>query len=166
MSKKSKKTQSKKKVRPGWDEYFMKAAFLVCERSSCMRRSVGAVLVKDKQILATGYNGAPSGIKHCEEVGCIREKMKVPSGERHEICRGLHAEQNVILQAARHGMSVRNSILYITNSPCSICAKMIVNAGIKEIVISNHYPDKMATDILKEAKIKIRKLNNIKSKRS
>ena len=131
-----------------------------------MRRSVGAVLVKEKQILATGYNGAPSGIKHCEDVGCLREKLNIPSGERHEICRGLHAEQNVILQAARHGMSVRDSVLYITNSPCSICAKMIVNAGIKEVIIGDHYPDKMATDILKEAKIKVRKLNKTKSKRS
>ena len=143
-------------TRPDWDEYFMKVAYLVSERASCLRRSVGAVLVNNKQILSTGYNGAPCGISHCEEVGCLREELKVPSGERHEICRGLHAEQNVILQAARHGVSVRGSILYITNAPCSICAKMIINAGITEIVISDHYPDKMAREILEEAKVKVR----------
>jgi len=137
----------------------MKAAYLVAERSTCLRRSVGAVLVKDKQILATGYNGAPTGIEHCEEAGCLREKLGVPSGERHEICRGLHAEQNVILQAARHGVSVKTSTLYITNAPCSICAKMIINAGINEVVISDHYPDKMAIGFLKEAKIKLRKIS-------
>jgi dCMP deaminase len=119
---------------------------------------VGAVLVKDKQILATGYNGAPSGISHCEETGCLRQKLEVASGQRHEICRGLHAEQNVLLQAAYHGVSVKGSILYITNAPCVICAKMIINAGIKEIIISGDYPDKMAIDFLKEAKVKVRKI--------
>lgn len=145
--------------RPTWDEYFTKAACLVSERSTCLRRKVGAVLVKDKQILATGYNGAPSGIEHCEKAGCLRQKLGVPSGQRHEICRGLHAEQNVILQAARHGVSVKESALYITNAPCSICAKMIINAGIKEVVISGDYPDKMAIDFLKEAKIKLRRIS-------
>jgi dCMP deaminase len=144
--------------RPSWDEYFIKAAYLVSERSTCLRRHVGAVLVKDKQILATGYNGAPSGIAHCEDTGCLRQKLNIPSGQRHEICRGLHAEQNVLLQAARHGVSVKESVLYITNAPCSICAKMIINAGIKEIVISGDYPDKMAIDFLKEAKVKVRKI--------
>jgi dCMP deaminase len=143
--------------RPSWDQYFMKAARLVSERSSCLRRNVGAVLVKDKQILATGYNGAPSGIDHCEVSGCLRQKLNVPSGQRHEICRGLHAEQNVILQAARHGVSVKGSILYITHTPCSICAKMIINAGITEIVTGEEYPDKMASQFLKQAKIKTRK---------
>jgi dCMP deaminase len=150
---------NKKIIRPTWDEYFMKTAYLVSERSSCLRRSVGAVLVKDKQILATGYNGAPTNIAHCEETGCLREKLGVPSGQRHEICRGLHAEQNVILQAARHGVSVKSSTLYITNAPCSICAKMIINAGINEVVIAEHYPDKMAIGFLKEAKVKLRKIN-------
>ncbi len=152
----------KKKIkRPGWDEYFIKAAFLVCERSTCLRRKVGAVLVKDKQILATGYNGAPTGITHCEsQGGCLRQKLRVPSGERHEICRGLHGEQNVILQAARHGVSVHGSILYITNAPCSICAKMIINTGIKEVVVEGEYPDKMAIGFLKEAGIKIRKIKH------
>ena len=149
---------TKKVKRPSWDEYFMKAAFLVCERSSCMRRNVGAILVKDKQILATGYNGAPKNIEHCDKVGCLREKLNIPSGERHEICRGLHAEQNVILQAAYHGVSTKDSILYITNAPCSICAKMIINAGIKEVIVSYEYPDKMALEFLKEAKIKVRKI--------
>lgn len=145
--------------RPSWDEYFMKVAYLVSQRSTCLRRKVGAVLVKDKQILATGYNGAPSKIVHCEVVGCLREKLKIPSGQRHEICRGLHAEQNVILQAAKHGISIKDSSLYITDTPCSICAKMIINAGIKEIIVSKYYPDKMALDFLKEAKIKLRKID-------
>ena len=147
----------KKNVRPTWDEYFTRAAFLVSERSTCLRRKVGAVLVKDKQILATGYNGAPTGIVHCAERGCLRQELNVPSGQRHEICRGLHAEQNVLLQAARHGVSVRSSIIYITHTPCSICAKMLINAGIQEVIIAGDYPDKMALDFLKEAGVKMRK---------
>ncbi|MCK9615690.1 MAG: cytidine/deoxycytidylate deaminase family protein [Candidatus Omnitrophica bacterium] len=150
-------TEKKKIKRPSWDEYFMKAAFLVSERSTCLRRRVGAVLIKDKQILATGYNGAPMGVTHCDKVGCLREELKVPSGQRHEICRGLHAEQNVLLQAAKHGVSVRGSFLYITNAPCSICAKMIINAGIIEVIIADNYPDEMAKKFLKEAKVKLRK---------
>ncbi|MCF7916979.1 MAG: cytidine/deoxycytidylate deaminase family protein [Candidatus Omnitrophica bacterium] len=150
----------KNKKRPSWDQYFMGVAFLVSKRSTCLRRKVGAVLVKDKQILATGYNGAPKGITHCEVIGCLREKLKVPSGQRHEICRGLHAEQNVILQSALHGVSVKGSTIYITNSPCSICAKMIINAGIDEIVVFDDYPDKMAMEFLKEAKVVLRKLKD------
>lgn len=153
--------QKKKIVRPCWDEYFMKAALLICERSTCLRRRVGAVLVKDKQILATGYNGAPKGIVHCDVTGCLRQKLQIPSGQRHEICRGLHAEQNVILQAAQHGVSTKNSSLYITNTPCSICAKMIINAGITEVVVLGEYPDKMALDFLKEAQISIRTLKGM-----
>jgi dCMP deaminase len=148
---------AKKINRPNWDEYFIDVAKLVSRRSTCLRRNVGAVLVKDKQILATGYNGAPSGITHCEVTGCLREKLKVPSGERHELCSGLHAEQNVLIQAARHGVSVMNSVLYLTNAPCSICAKMIINAGIKEVVYCDDYPDSMAMGFLKEAKIKLRR---------
>ena len=144
--------------RPTWDEYFLEVACLVSKRSTCLRRHVGAVLVKDKQILATGYNGAPSGVTHCLEAGCIREKLKVPSGQRHELCRGLHAEQNVILQAALHGISTKDSHIYITNQPCMICAKMLINAGVKEIIISDGYPDEMAEKFLKEAKIKVRKM--------
>ena len=114
------------------------------------------MLVKDKRMLATGYNGAPSRIAHCSETGCMREKLKIPSGERHELCRGLHGEQNAFLQAALHGTSLKDASLYSTTQPCTICAKMIINAGIKEIVIRGVYPDKMAREILKEAKVKVR----------
>lgn len=147
-----------KRKRPDWDEYFLEVAGLVSKRATCLRRSVGAVLVKDKKILATGYNGAPSGITHCEVTGCLREKLKIPSGQRHELCRGLHAEQNVLLQAALYGVGTKESTLYITNQPCIICAKMIINAGIKEIVFVGDYPDKMAREFLKEAGIKIRRV--------
>ena len=145
-----------KKKRPSWDEYFLAIARLVSRRSTCLRREVGAVLVKEKRILATGYNGAPSNIEHCETAGCIREKLKIPSGERHELCKGLHAEQNALLQAALHGVSAKGAKLYATTQPCIICAKMLINAGIKEIVIAGHYPDKMARDFLKEAKVKVK----------
>jgi dCMP deaminase len=144
--------------RPSWDEYFLEMAELVAKRSTCLRRSVGAVLVRDKRILATGYNGAPSGLRHCIEIGCMRQKLKVPSGERHELCRALHAEQNALIQASLHGISVKSATLYATTQPCVICAKMLINAGIKEIVISQGYPDKMAMDFLKESQIKIRKI--------
>lgn len=143
--------------RPGWDEYFLEVAQLVSKRATCLRRRVGAVLVRDKKILATGYNGAPSGLAHCLDIGCLRKKLKIPSGQRHELCRGLHAEQNVILQAALHGISTKDSALYITNQPCIICVKMLINAGIREIIITGDYPDKLARDFLKEAKIKVRK---------
>ncbi|MBN1353387.1 MAG: cytidine/deoxycytidylate deaminase family protein [Candidatus Omnitrophica bacterium] len=144
--------------RPGWDEYFLSIAKLVAKRSTCLRREVGAVLVKEKRILATGYNGAPSNIKHCEKTGCMRQKLKIPSGQRHELCRGLHAEQNALLQAALHGVSVKGGKIYATTQPCIICAKMLINAGIKEIIISGHYPDKMSKEFLKEAKVKVRVL--------
>lgn len=148
----------KKNQRPTWDVYFMDIADLVSKRSTCLRRSVGAVLVKDRRVLATGYNGAPSGLNHCLDVGCLREQLGVPSGERHELCRGLHAEQNAIIQAALHGVSVNNATLYCTNQPCVICAKMIINAGITTVVIKANYRDKLAEDILKEAGIKVSKL--------
>jgi len=144
--------------RPTWDAYFLELAQLVAKRATCLRRSVGAVLVKDKNILATGYNGAPSGVRHCSETGCLRDKLKIPSGQRHELCRGLHAEQNVLLQAALHGVSTKGSILYCTNQPCIICAKMIINAGICEIVIADGYPDELAAKFLKEAKVTVRKV--------
>jgi dCMP deaminase len=144
--------------RPSWDEYFLEVANLVAKRATCLRRRVGAVLVKDKKILSTGYNGSPSGLKHCLDIGCMRQKLKIPSGERHELCRGLHAEQNVLLQAALYGISTKNSLLYITNQPCVICAKMLINAGIKEIVISEGYPDELARKFLQEAKIKVRRI--------
>ena len=123
--------------RPTWHEYFMGITKVVAERSTCLRRRVGAILVKDKRILATGYNGAPSGSKHCEEVGCLREDSSVPSGERHELCRGLHAEQNAIIQAAYHGIVIAGSTVYCTNRPCVICSKMLINAGIKKIFYEN-----------------------------
>ncbi|MGE5308222.1 MAG: deoxycytidylate deaminase [Deltaproteobacteria bacterium] len=143
-------------ARISWDEYFMQIAHLVAQRSTCLRRSVGAVIVKNKRMLATGYNGAPSGMEHCFEIGCLRDKLKIPSGQRHELCRGLHAEQNAIIQASLYGISVKDSAIYVTNQPCVICAKMLINAGIKEIVIAGQYPDKMAMDFLKEAKIAVR----------
>jgi dCMP deaminase len=150
--------KAEKNKRPSWDEYFLELAKLVSKRATCLRRHVGAVLVKDKKILATGYNGAPSGLEHCIDVGCLRERLRVPSGERHELCRGLHAEQNVLLQAALYGISTKNSVLYVTNQPCIICAKMLINAGICEIIISFGYPDKLAKKFLQEAKIKIRRI--------
>jgi dCMP deaminase len=151
--------KQKKIERPSWDEYFIGIANLVSKRATCLRRKVGAIIVKERRILATGYNGTPSNIKHCDEVGCLRDKLNIPSGERHELCRGLHAEQNVLLQAALYGISVKNSVLYCTNQPCVICAKMLINAGVQEVVIADGYPDKMSTSFLKEAGIKVRKIN-------
>jgi dCMP deaminase len=145
-------------IRPSWDEYFLDVAGLVARRSTCLRRNVGAILVKDKRILATGYNGAPAGLKHCLDIGCLRQKLNIPSGQRHELCRALHAEQNALIQASLYGISVKGSTLYATCQPCVICAKMLINAGIKEIVIVDGYPDKMAMDFLKQAKIKVRKV--------
>jgi dCMP deaminase len=139
--------------RPSWDAYFMNITALVAQRSTCTRRAVGAIIVKDKRILSTGYNGAPTGIQHCLEVGCLRESLKVPSGERHELCRGIHAEQNAIIQAAYHGVSVKDAVLYCTNQPCAICAKMIINAGIKKIYYQSGYCDALAQEMLAEAGI-------------
>ncbi|HBT83023.1 MAG TPA: cytidine deaminase [Desulfuromonas sp.] len=141
--------------RPSWDQYFMDITRLVATRSSCLRRQVGALLVKERNILATGYNGVPSGISHCDAAGCLRERLKVPSGERHELCRGLHAEQNAIIQAAKHGTNIEGSTLYCTNQPCGICAKMIINAGVKHIIFEDGYPDKLAAEMLDESGIKI-----------
>ncbi len=141
--------------RPSWDEYFMEVAELAAKRSTCLRRQVGAVIVSDKRIVATGYNGAPRGIKHCEDRGgCLREKMNIPSGERHELCIALHAEQNAIIQAASMGLSIEGATIYITHQPCIICAKMIINAGIKRIVVREGYPDQLSVDILAEAGIR------------
>jgi len=145
-------------VRPSWDEYFMDIVSLVARRSTCLRRGVGAVLVKDKRLLTTGYNGAPSGLRHCLEVGCLREEKKVSSGERHELCRGLHAEQNAIIQAAVHGVSIKGATLYCTNHPCSICLKMLINAGITEIVYRDGYSDDLAARMLEESSIHVRKI--------
>ena len=139
--------------RPSWDEYFMDITRLVARRSTCIRRQVGAVMVKDKNILATGYNGTPTGITHCDVTGCLREQLKVPSGERHELCRGLHAEQNAIIQAARHGVNIADSVLYCTDSPCIICTKMLINAGISKVIYLKGYADQLSMEMLKESGI-------------
>ncbi|MGE9896373.1 deoxycytidylate deaminase [Anaerovoracaceae bacterium SGI.195] len=147
--------------RPSWDEYFMGMAKLTAQRSTCLRRQVGAVIVKDRHIIATGYNGAPRGLAHCGQLGgCLREQLKVPSGQRHELCRALHAEQNAIIQAATLGQSIEGASIYITHQPCSICSKMIINAGITRIVVEQGYPDELATDMLEEAGIKVVKLKS------
>ena len=142
--------------RPTWDQYFMRMAFLAASRANCTRRKVGAVIVKDKNVLATGYNGPPSGAVHCDVVGCIRDDLDVPSGERHELCRGLHAEQNAIIQAAVHGVSIAGSSIYITTHPCGVCSKMIMNAHIKEIVYAGGYPDDLSELMLLESSIEKR----------
>jgi dCMP deaminase len=145
--------------RPSWEEYFMDITHLVAKRSTCLRRQVGALLVKDKKILATGYNGAPSRLEHCLDIGCLRQKKGIPSGERHELCRGLHAEQNAIIQAAYHGVEIRGATLYCTNHPCIICSKMIINAGIQKIVYDEGYADTLAREMLKESGIEVAKFN-------
>lgn len=147
-------------TRPDWDEYFMAIAALVARRSTCLRRSVGAVIVKDRRILATGYNGAPAGITHCMETGCLRETMNVASGQRHELCRGIHAEQNAIIQAAYHGVSIQGATLYCTNLPCSICTKMLINAGIGRIYYCSGYADELSQHLLDEADICVRQVSN------
>ena len=145
--------------RPSWPEYFMGIAKMVSARSTCLRRYVGAILVKEKRILATGYNGAPSGVKHCEEVGCLRQDTSVPSGMRHELCRGLHAEQNAIIQAAYHGISITGATLYCTNKPCVICSKMLINAGIGTIYYDQGYNDPLADQMLEEAGVELLRLS-------
>jgi dCMP deaminase len=144
--------------RKSWDDYFMSIADLVAERSTCMRRHVGAVIVKDKRIVATGYNGAPSGISHCIDAGCLREQLKIPAGERHEICRGTHAEQNAIIQAATFGANISGSTIYSTHQPCFICTKMLINAHLTRIIYRQEYPDDLAIRMLKEAGIPFVKL--------
>jgi dCMP deaminase len=144
--------------RPDKDEYFMKMVELASTRTTCMRRRVGAVLVKDGHIVSTGYNGAPRGLKHCEEVGCVRQKMNIPSGQRQELCRAVHAEQNAIVQAAYHGIATNGAVLYTTTWPCVQCAKMLINAGIKEIVYAEtkNYHDPLSEEILKESGMVVR----------
>ena len=138
-------------MRPSWDEYFMEIVDLIKNRSTCKRRQVGALIVKEKRILATGYNGAPSGCQHCLDIGCMREELGIPSGQRHELCRAIHAEQNAIVQAAYSGTSVAGGTLYVTHQPCVLCAKMAINAGIKRIVYRGAYPDELSLELLKEA---------------
>ena len=142
-------------TRPSVDEYFLKIASVVAERSTCRRHHVGAVAVKDKHILATGYNGAAAGSKDCLELGCLRDELGIPSGERHEICRGIHAEQNVIIQASLHGVSLEGSTIYCTHTPCVLCAKMLVNARIKRFVTFGSYNDSTFVDLFKEAGIEV-----------
>jgi dCMP deaminase len=139
--------------RPSWPEYFMTITRVVSNRSTCLRRHVGAILVKDKRILATGYNGAPAGLRHCAEVGCLRHDSSIPSGMRHELCRGLHAEQNAIIQAAYHGIRISGAMLFCTNKPCVICSKMVINAGIEKIYYDDGYNDPLADQMLEEAGI-------------
>ncbi|MGM0501241.1 MAG: deoxycytidylate deaminase [Bacillota bacterium] len=145
--------------RPSWDQYFMELTHVVAKRSTCLRRKVGAIIVKEKRVLATGYNGAPSSLPHCSETGCLREEKNVPSGERHELCRGLHAEQNAIIQAALHGSSIKNATLYCTHQPCILCTKMIINAGIQRIVFKGAYPDQLAQKMLTEADIQLEQID-------
>ncbi|MHB1342248.1 MAG: deoxycytidylate deaminase [Coriobacteriia bacterium] len=144
--------------RPSWDEYFMAIAEQVAGRATCMRRSIGAVLVKDKRILATGYNGVPSGLAHCETVGCIRETRGIPSGTQHELCRGIHAEQNAVIQAAKHGIPIDGATVYCTHQPCVLCAKILINAGVVDIVYREPYPDALSEELLAEAGIVPRRL--------
>ncbi|MDI6617590.1 MAG: cytidine/deoxycytidylate deaminase family protein [Clostridiales bacterium] len=149
--------QNKILKRPAWDEYFMNIAELVKTRSTCLRRQVGAVIVKDNRILTTGYNGAPPGARHCAEVGCLRELMGVPSGERHELCRALHAEQNAVIQAAKYGIQIDGGTIYTTTYPCVICAKILIASNIKRIVYRGGYPDDLSKKFLSESGIKIDK---------
>jgi dCMP deaminase len=144
--------------RPSWNDYFMGIADLVAGRATCIRRKVGAVLVKDRRILCSGYNGAPAGLPHCGETGCLRRQLNVPSGVKHELCRGVHAEQNVIIQAAYHGVAVAGASLYCTNQPCSICAKMLINAGINEIYFRDGYDDPLAMDMFDRAGVILTKI--------
>ncbi|MCD8037179.1 MAG: cytidine/deoxycytidylate deaminase family protein [Clostridiales bacterium] len=143
-------------MRVSWDEYFMEIAEIVKTRSTCLRRQIGAVIVKDNRIITTGYNGAPSGCKHCTEIGsCYRQEHNIPSGERHELCRAIHAEQNAIIQAAKLGNTTDGATIYVTNQPCVICAKMCINAGIKRIVYKEGYPDALAMQMLEEAGVDV-----------
>lgn len=156
MEKTMAKDKKKITTRPDWDEYFMEIAEVVGKRATCLKRKVGAILVKDKHILSTGYNGAPRGLKSCDEIGtCLRAEMKVPSGQRHELCRGLHAEQNAVIQAAFHGVKVEGATMYCNFLPCVICTKILINAGIKRIVFKGYYPDDLAIQLLKESKIEL-----------
>jgi dCMP deaminase len=153
------KTQAEN-LRPSWTTYFMDITALVAKRSTCLRREVGAVVVKDKRILSTGYNGAPRGVRHCMETGCLRAQLNVPSGEKHELCRGVHAEQNAIIQAAFHGVSIRGADLFCTTQPCGICAKMLINAGIVRIYYHTGYSDAISREMLDEAAVELIQLDS------
>lgn len=142
-------------MRPSWDDYFMEITYVVASRSTCIRRQVGAIIVKDKHILTSGYNGVPSGLRHCADTYCMRDKLAIPSGVRHELCRGLHAEQNAIIQSAVHGVSIAGGTLYSTTQPCVLCSKMIINAQLKTIVFAGSYPDSLSLELLEEAGIEL-----------
>lgn len=142
-------------MRVSWDEYFMEITNVVATRSTCLRRQVGAVIVKDRRIVATGYNGAPRGLAHCQEVGCLREQQQVASGQRHELCRALHAEQNAIVQAAVSGVSIADGVLYTNLFPCVLCAKMLINSRISRIVYATDYPDELSHQLLEQAGIEL-----------
>lgn len=144
--------------RPTWDAYFLELARLVSSRSTCVRRKVGAVLIKDKRIVATGYNGAPRGLPHCLELGCLREESRVPSGQRHELCRAVHAEANALIQAALHGVSTAGTTLYCVTAPCAICAKMMINAGVARIVYEGSYPDDLGLEMLRCAGVGVERI--------
>ncbi|MGM0508779.1 MAG: deoxycytidylate deaminase [Fusobacteriota bacterium] len=141
--------------RPDWNQYFMDITEKVATRSTCLRRKVGAIVVRRNRILTTGYNGAPSGLDHCLDIGCLRDKMNIPSGERQELCRGIHAEQNALIQASKFGISLEGATIYVTNQPCITCSKLIINSGIEKIIYKNPYPDELALKLLKEARIEV-----------
>jgi dCMP deaminase len=142
-------------MRPSTDEYFMEIARVVARRSTCLRNNVGAVIVKDKRILSTGYNGAPHNLEHCLDIGCIREQQNIASGTRHELCRAVHAEQNAIIQSALHGVSIQDATVYCTHQPCILCAKMLINAHIRRVVFENSYPDREALSFFKNAGVEV-----------
>lgn len=148
--------------RPSWDQYFMSIAKLASTRSTCLRRKVGAVIVKDKHILSTGYNGAPRGLAHCLEIGCLREKLNIKSGTRHELCRAIHAEQNAVIQAAVSGVSIEGASMYCTTFPCVLCSKIIINSGITRIVVMEGYPDELSEEMLIEAGMKVEYMDKSK----
>ncbi|MGE5422943.1 MAG: deoxycytidylate deaminase [Ignavibacteriales bacterium] len=143
------------KTRPSWDEYFSELAQMVGRRSTCVRRQVGAVLVKEDRIIATGYNGAPQGVQHCLDIGCLREEMNIPSGQRYELCRGVHAEQNAIINAARYGVSTLESVVYSTTQPCMLCARMLINAGVKKVVHQGDFSDDLSLQFFREAGVEV-----------
>ncbi len=145
--------------RPSWQKYFIDMAYLVSTRSTCLRRKVGAVIVKNNQVISTGYNGAPKSVPHCSVTGCLRQQMNVPSGQRHELCRGVHAEQNAIVQAAVNGTSIQNAELYCTTQPCIICAKMIINSEIKRVFVAESYNDEMSLEMLTQANVELIKVD-------
>ena len=136
-------------MRITWVDYFMQIANLISFRSTCIRRKIGAVAVRDDFIISTGYNGAPKGEPHCLDIGCIREQLKIKSGERHELCRAVHAEQNLICQAAYNGVKMKDTTVYCTHKPCGICAKLLINSGVIKVVYQHDYPDEYADSLLK-----------------